>query len=380
MRVCRLRTTLLAICVLTALASHGLADDALSPEAREFFETKVRPALVEHCYACHSAESKIIRGGLRLDSREGMLRGGDSGPELIPGDAAASLVVSALRHESFEMPPEEKLDQSIVAKFSDWIQRGAAAPHEVPSEQPKPRVDPTLARDHWAFQPLRRPHVPVIDDPELADCVRQPVDAFIAGALDEQGWKPAARADKYTLIRRATFDLIGLPPRPEEIEAFINDDSPESFQRLVDRLLASPHYGQRWGRHWLDLVRYADTNGADENHVMPNAWRYRDWVFRSLNRDQPLDDFIVHQMAGDLLTEGADQAEQRELLTATGMLVIGPKMLAEQDKEKMRIDIIDEQIDTVSRTMMGMTIGCARCHDHKFDPISQADYYALAGI
>ncbi len=210
--------------------------------------------------------------------------------------------------------------------------------------------------------------------------IDNPIDAFVWDKLNENHWHPASAADKYTLIRRATFDLLGLPPTQKEIDAFVADDSPTSFQRLVDRLLASPHYGERWGRHWLDLVRYADTNGADENHRMPNAWRYRDWVIRSLNQDLPLDAFITHQLAGDLLPVPSDERQAGDLITATGMLVIGPKMLAEQDKEKMRIDIIDEQIDTVSRTMLGMTIACARCHDHKFDPISTEDYYALSGI
>lgn len=192
--------------------------------------------------------------------------------------------------------------------------------------------------------------------------------------------QPAAAADKRTLIRRATFDLIGLPPTVDEVDAFLADESPDAFARVVDRLLASPHYGERWGRHWLDLVRYATSNGADENHGLPNAWRYRDWVVRMLNQDLPLDQFIIQQLAGDLLPVPADEQQAGDLLTATGMLVLGPKMLAEQDKDKMMIDIVDEQIDTVSRTMLGLTIGCARCHDHKFDPISAKDYYALAGI
>lgn len=381
------------LCMVIALLAHvflglataqdvvtGSVTDSVTDSDFEDFENHIRPVLVEHCYSCHSAKSKIIRGGLRLDSRDAMRTGGDSGPAVVPGDVDGSLIISSLRHDTFEMPPLEKLDEQIVQRFADWIQRGAADPRDASDPPSTQQIDPTRSRDHWAFQPVHRPHVPAIADAVLADWVRQPIDAFIAQSLAGRNWKPAAEADKYALIRRATFDLIGLPPSPEQIDAFIKDDSPESFQRVVDRLLASPHYGQRWGRHWLDLVRYADTNGADENHTMPNAWRYRDWIFNAMNRDQPLDEFIVHQLAGDLLTEGVDPLQQRERLTATGMLVIGPKMLAEQDKEKMRIDIIDEQIDTVSRTMMGMTIGCARCHDHKFDPITAEDYYALAGI
>ena len=366
--------------VVRAAETTPRPSDAANAGGLEFFETHIRPILSEHCYSCHSAEAKIVRGGLLLDSREAMLRGGDTGPAVVPGDVENSLVVSALRHESFEMPPGEKLDDVIVDRFSLWIQSGASDPRDQANPASTRRIDPVAARDHWAFQPVELPVIPTAQDAVRSAWVQNPIDSFVVQALSAKGWRPAGKADKYTLIRRATFDLIGLPPTPEEIEAFIDDNSADSFGRVVDRLLASPHYGERWGRHWLDLVRYADTNGADENHTMPNAWRYRDWVFRSMNRDQPFDEFIVHQLAGDLLTDGADEQTRGELLTATGMLVIGPKMLAEQDKEKMRIDIIDEQIDTVSRTMMGMTIACARCHDHKFDPISAADYYALAGI
>lgn len=373
--------------VVACWSTSAVAEDAAGPQDESerrseirFFENHIRPVLVEHCYSCHSAQAKIVRGGLWLDSREAMLRGGDSGPAIVPGDAEESLIVSALRHESFEMPPRKQLGEVVVQQFTRWISRGAVDPREETPEFNRDRIDPIAAREHWAFQPVTNPAAPAFDDPELQRWVANPIDAFVLEGLCDKGWRPAEPADKYTLIRRVTFDLIGLPPTPAEIEAFLEDDSPDSYQRLVDRLLASPHYGQRWGRHWLDLVRYADTNGADENHNMPDAWRYRDWVIQSMNRDQPLDEFIVHQLAGDMLTAGVDEATHGELLAATGMLVIGPKMLAEQDKEKMRIDIIDEQIDTVSRTLMGLTIACARCHDHKFDPIQSEDYYALAGI
>ncbi|QEG43772.1 PSD1 and planctomycete cytochrome C domain-containing protein [Roseimaritima ulvae] len=360
------------------LVTSGLKLAANEPVDTAFFETRIRPVLHEHCYSCHAADAKIVRGGLLVDSKSGLLEGGDSGPAVVPGDPQDSLLIDALKHESFEMPPDERLPDAVIADFQRWVEGGAPDPRlDTPTAPPtRPDIDP---QDHWAFQPVTSPKVPLVAD-EQRDWIRTPIDAFVAAKLQQQGWHPAPPADKYTLLRRVTFDLIGLPPSEAEIAAFIADDSPESFQRVVDRLLASPYYGQRWGRHWLDLVRYADTNGADENHKMPNAWRYRDWVFQALNRDQPLDEFITHQLAGDLLINGQDEATQRELLTATGMLVIGPKMLAEQDKAKMRIDIVDEQIDTVSRTMFGMTVACARCHDHKFDPISAEDYYALAGI
>lgn len=353
------------------------ADDAIAPADLEFFESRIRPILAVHCYECHSADSKILRGGLRLDTRDGLRKGGDSGPGVVPGKVADSLLISALRHESFQMPPELKLPDRVISDFVTWIEKGAPDPRTQAAPAKLQPVDWEAAAKHWAFQPISDP-VPPAD--AVNDWVRSPIDQFILQRLQREGLTPNGSADKRTLIRRATFDLIGLPPTVDEVNEFLADDSPQSFERVVDRLLESPHYGERWGRHWLDLVRYADTNGADENHAMPNAWRYRDWVVRMLNRDLPLDQFIVQQLAGDLLPVPDSEQEAGNLVTATGMLVVGPKMLAEQDKDKMIIDIVDEQIDTVSRTMLGLTIGCARCHDHKFDPISARDYYALAGI
>jgi Protein of unknown function (DUF1549)/Protein of unknown function (DUF1553) len=224
--------------------------------------------------------------------------------------------------------------------------------------------------DHWAFQPPKEPKIP-----SARSIAGSPLDAFVFSRLEEKRLKPAPPADKRTLIRRATFDLVGLPPTPEEIEVFLQDHSPNAFAKVVDRLLASPHYGERWGRHWLDVARYADSNGMDENLVQANAWRYRDYVIRSLNADKPFDQFVREQLAGDLLPgNGFDR------LIATGFLSLGPKMLAEDDAVKMEMDIVDEQVDTVGKVFMGLTLGCARCHDHKFDPISMADYYGLAGI
>ena len=365
-----------------ATANEPPATPASAGTAEElaFFESKIRPVLVEHCHECHSASSKIIQGGLLLDSRSGIRAGGDSGPGIVPGDQAQSLVLAAIRHETFEMPPDRKLPDSIIADFEAWVMRGAADPREQPSESVarKKGVDWEAARNHWAFRPIADPRPPAIDDPN--GWVENPIDQFVLQTLSAEGMKPAPRVDKWTLIRRATFDLTGLPPTPEEVEAFLADPSPDAYPRLIERLLQSPHYGERWGRHWLDVVRYADSNGADENHDLPTAWRYRDWVVRMFNRDLPFDQFVIQQLAGDMLPTPADEQEAGDLLTATGMLVIGPKMLAEQDKDKMIIDIVDEQIDTVTRTLFGMTVACARCHDHKFDPISSEDYYALAGI
>jgi len=349
----------------------------MSADDLQFFESEVRPLLTDHCYECHAGESRILRGGLRLDHRAGWLRGGDSGPAIVPGDPQNSLLMQAVRYESMEMPPAGRLSEQQTAVLGEWIRRGAPDPRlEAPPAKLQP-VDWDAARKHWAFQPIPDVEPPAESDPLWS---KNPIDRFVRARLRQAGMEPAVAADRRTLIRRATFDLTGLPPTPEETAAFIGDPAEDAFDRVVDRLLSSPAYGERWGRHWLDLVRYATTNGADENHGLPEAWRYRDWVIRSLNVDLPMDQFIVQQLAGDLLPVPEDEQAAGDLLTATGLLVLGPKMLAEQDKEKMLIDIADEQVDTISRTMLGLTLSCARCHDHKFDPLSARDYYALAGI
>lgn len=349
----------------------------IAPQDLHFFETQIRPLLSEHCYECHAGESRILRGGLRLDHREGVLQGGDSGPAIVAGNPEASLLMQAVRYQSMEMPPAGRLPERQIELLAEWIRRGAPDPRiDVPAARLQP-VDWEAGRNHWAFQPV--PHVVPPEEPD-AGWATNPIDRFIRSRLRQEGLEPSPVADRRTLIRRATFDLTGLPPTPEETAAFVNDPAADAFERVVERLLESPAYGERWGRHWLDLVRYATTNGADENHGLPEAWRYRDWVIRSLNADLPLDQFLVQQLAGDLLPVPEDERAAGDLLTATGLLVLGPKMLAEQDKEKMLIDIVDEQVDTISRTMLGLTLSCARCHDHKFDPLSARDYYALAGI
>ncbi len=370
-------THLCTLCVYFSAALPLAAQDVNDPAKIEFFETRIRPVLVQHCYECHAADAKIVRGGLQLDSQAATLHGGDSGLSIVPGNPDDSLLLSAIKHESLAMPPKSKLPDNVIADFEKWIRDGAVDPREEVRPAKLQPVDYEAAQSHWAFQKISDPLPPQV---QTTDWPASPIDQFVLSRLEQTNMRPAASANKRTLIRRATFDLIGLPPTPDEVHAFLADESPEAFAKIVDRLLASPHYGERWGRHWLDLVRYATSNGADENHELPNAWRYRDWVVRMINQDLPLDQFIVQQLAGDMLPAPAHEQQAGDLLTATGMLVIGPKMLAEQDKDKMMIDIVDEQIDTVSRTMLGLTIGCARCHDHKFDPISARDYYSLAGI
>ncbi|MFO0978852.1 MAG: DUF1549 domain-containing protein [Planctomycetaceae bacterium] len=372
------------ILLLTAIVLPGTArgDDALKPDDVTFFEERIRPVLVEHCYECHSANSKILRGGLLVDSRDPFRKGGDSGPAFVAGSPDESLLIKSLRHETYEMPPKGKLPDPVIADFVEWVRRGAPDPRTTATQGKLKPVDWDAAAKHWAFNPVTQPVPPEIQpaDDREASWTSNPIDRFVLTKLRQEGFHPAPQADKRTLIRRATFDLTGLPPTPVEVNEFLADESPDAFAKAVDRLLSSPHYGERWGRHWLDLVRYADSNGADENHGLPNSWRYRDYVIRKFNEDLPLDQFIVQQLAGDLLPVPDDEKAAGDLITATGMLVIGPKMLAEQDKDKMIIDIVDEQVDNVSRTMLGLTMGCARCHDHKFDPLAARDYYALAGI
>jgi hypothetical protein len=341
-----------------------------TPEQVRHFETSVRPLLVEQCQKCHGEKKQFA--GLRLDSRAAILAGGDAGAAIVPGKPAESLLIRAVRQvdDDLKMPPKSKLTDRQITDLVRWVEMGA--PFPVASKSGGASRDP----NHWAFQPPSDPSAPAVKN---AAWPKSPLDNFILAKLEAAGLSPAAPADRRTLIRRVTFDLTGLPPTPAEIEAFVADDRPNTFADLVDRLLASPAYGERWGRHWLDVARYADSNGLDENVAHGNAWRYRDYVVAAFNGDKPYDRFLLEQLAGDLLP-AVDEAQRHELLIATGFLGIGPKVLAEVDEAKMQMDIVDEQIDTVGRELLGLTLGCARCHDHKFDPIDTADYYGLAGI
>jgi hypothetical protein len=345
-----------------------------------FFERHIRPLLVDRCYECHSKQAQKLRGGLDLEHRDGWRKGGDRGPSIEPGNPDASLLIQAVRYEDedLQMPPKGKLSDGEIALLTRWVAMGAPDPRHGEARPPAAaRIDIERGRTFWAFRPPVEPAIPAVRDHSWS---RTPLDHFVLAALEQKGLRPAPAADQRTLIRRATFDLIGLPPTPAEVDAFLADDRPDAFARVVDRLLASPHYGERWGRHWLDVARYADSNGLDENVAHGNAWRYRDYVIAAFNRDKPFDRFLLEQLAGDLLPAQGGEAEAHERLIATGFLALGPKVLAEVDETKMEMDIVDEQIDTVGRTFLGLTLGCARCHDHKFDPIATTDYYALAGI
>jgi hypothetical protein len=368
-----------------AAPAAGRTEEAAEDELA-FFEKEVRPLLSERCYECHSAAKSRPKGGLRLDTRAGWTRGGDSGPALVPGDTEASRLVRAVRYTDaeLEMPPDGKLPASAIAVLEEWVRRGAPAPRT----EPDPRTEtepgsavPAQASEHWSFRPMTEPEPPAVRD---AAWPRNEIDRFVLARLEAEGLAPAPEADRRTLLRRATYDLLGLPPTRAELERFEHDPAPDAWEREIERLLASPHYGERWGRMWLDLARYADSNGLDENLALANAWRYRDWVVRAFNADLSYDRFVTLQLAGDLLPEpvpgeGA-AAALRDQLTATGFLVLGPKMLAEQDKVKLELDVVDEQLDVAGQAFLGLTLGCARCHDHKFDPITQRDYTALAGI
>ncbi|WP_395751918.1 PSD1 and planctomycete cytochrome C domain-containing protein [Prosthecobacter sp.] len=361
-----------ALLVRSAMAAAP-ADDARIA----FFEKTVRPILVKRCYECHSVEAGKSKGGLLIDSRDSILKGGDSGPALVAGDPDKSHIIESVRYQNqdLQMPPKGAMPAAEVKALEEWIKMGAPDPREaVISGKPSaPRIiDLKEGAKHWAFRPISQPPVPKAD-------VANPIDAFITTKLAEKGLTLAAPADKRTLIRRATFDLTGLPPSPQEVDAFLADKSPDSFAKVVDRLLRSPQYGEKWGRHWLDVARYSDSNGLDENIALGTAWKYRDYVVQAINADKPFDQFLTEQIAGDLL-EAKDLPTRKEHVTATAFLNLGAKVLAEPDKEKLTMDVVDEQIDVMGRAFMGLTLGCVRCHDHKFDPIPQDDYYALAAI
>jgi hypothetical protein len=348
-----------------------------TPEGIEFFEKKVRPVLVKHCYSCHSADAKKLKGELHLDTRDGVLRGGATGPAVVPGEPAKSRLVKAVRHAdgAEAMPPKEKLSAEVIADLETWVKMGAPDPRDGgPSTK---RIDPEKARAFWSFRPLSRPAIPALRDPQSE--VRNAIDAFVRAQLDARGLKPAPLADKRTLIRRATYDLTGLPPTPEEVDEFLKDDSPKAFARVVDRLLASPAYGERWGRHWMDVVRYADTAGDNSDYPIPQMYRYRNWIVDAFNRDLPYDEFVRQQIAGDLLPS-KDEADRQAKLIATGYLANTKRFGSYEDERYPWYLTYEDQIDNLGRTFLALTINCCRCHDHKFDPLSQHDYYALYGF
>ena len=356
-------------CVLVGLHSLGAAE----PGGVELFEKRVRPVLVERCYECHGEKKQ--KGGLRLDSAAAVAKGGDSGAALVPGQPEKSLLIKVISWSDpdLQMPPKNKLPDAEIAALTEWVKTGAHDPRtNLQSEISYLKSPPT---NHWAYQPLKKSAPPATKD---SSWPRTDIDRFVLAKLEQKQIQPNADADRATLLRRAYYDLIGLPPTPEQIDSFVNDQSPDAFARVVDRLLASPQFGERWGRHWLDVARYAESVTL-RGFIFKEAWRYRDYVIGSFNEDLPFDQFIREQIAGDLL-DSKSISEKRRRMIATTFLALGNTNLEEQDKAQLRMDIVDEQLDTIGKAMLAQTIGCARCHDHKFDPIPTRDYYAMAGI
>jgi hypothetical protein len=349
-----------------------------SAEGIKYFETHIRPLFAERCFGCHSLRAGKQEGGLRLDHRDGWLKGGDRGRAVIPADAEASLLIQAVRYRDpdFQMPPKEKLPDEAIAALETWIKLGAPAPEKDVAPAIALPSDPVAGKNHWAFQPLNTTDAPAVQDEQWP---RSDIDRFILARLEQEQLKPVPDAAPADLIRRLSFQLVGLPPSPAHIEAYEQSPTPQTLAGIVDELLASPEFGRRWGRHWLDLARYADSNGLDENFLFREAWRYRSWVIDAVNGDMPFDRFLLQQLAGDLLPYDSIEQRDRQRIAA-GFLVVGPKVLLGVKAEKQRLDVADEQIDTIGRAVLGQTLGCARCHDHKFDPVPTADYYALAGI
>lgn len=361
-----------SICLL--IAALVLPQFAWGETPEEFFEKKIRPVLVKHCYECHSAAENKSRGGLQLDTRAGIRHGGDTGPAVVPEKPDESWLLEAIRYESYEMPPSGKLPDAVIADFETWIRAGAADPRD---GEAKPAVEKTIdfeqARKFWSFQPPQKHPLPKVSHPQW---VQRPLDAFVLAQQEAAGLAPNSPADKATLLRRLAFDLTGLPPTPEEVASFVQDSSPDAYERMVDQYLASPHYGERWARLWLDIARYAEDQahivGNNRSLFYPNAYLYRDWVIEALNQDLPFDQFIKLQLAADLMEEQDEQV-------ALGFIGLGPKYYRRGSLEVVA-DEWEDRVDTVSRGLLGLTVACARCHDHKYDPIPTQDYYSLAGV
>ena len=378
-----------AFTVIAAVHVLPLHAEPPTAEGIEFFEKNIRPLLAEQCYGCHSEREAKREGGLLLDSRAGWSVGGVSGAAIAASDTEASLLIRAVRYtdSDLQMPPERPLSKEQVALLERWVAMGAPDPRDEATVEKVRRgnpSDPIAGREHWAFRPLLEGSKQLEESKKLpaanaADWPRSPIDVFVMAKLEENNLQPADDADRRTLLRRVYFQLIGLPPTPEQVAAFLNDNEPNAYDRLVDQLLNSPQFGQRWGRHWLDLARYADSNGLDENFLFREAWRYRNWVIDAVNSDMPYDRFLTEQIAGDLLPyESIEQRDRQRI--ASGFLEVGPKVLLGNNPSQRRMDVADEQLDTIGKSVLGQTLGCARCHDHKFDPVPTADYYALAGI
>ncbi|MCH7726264.1 MAG: DUF1549 domain-containing protein, partial [Planctomycetes bacterium] len=363
---------LTATCVALAGTAFGQAQDEQAKKANAaFFQDKVFPILKAHCFKCHVHEKK---GGLQMLSREALLKGGETGPALVPGKPEDSLLISSINYGEYEMPPSGKLPQDKIDILTRWVELAAPWSPDVKIEPQvteghgPPQIN-EKTKNHWAFKRVQRPAVPKIENVKW---VRNPIDAFILGPLEKNGFAPAHPADRIALLRRAFYDLTGLPPSPEEVDAFLTDDSPRAFEKVVDRLLESPHYGEKWARHWLDVVRYAETNSYERDGAKPFVWRYRDYVIRSLNEDKPYDQFIREQLAGDEIANPTPES-----IIATGFYRLGIWQDEPVSAVKALYDDLDDIVSTTAQGFLGLTINCARCHDHKLDPIPQDDYYRM---
>jgi hypothetical protein len=373
---CRIiSNTMRVVCLLTLLTAAGVR--AQTTEGIDFFEKSVRPLLAKRCYSCHSAKTNAAQGGLYLDSIDSMLKGGKSGaPAVVPGKPESSLLIKAIQrlNKDLTMPPGSPLPFSEVEAIVAWVKMGAPAPRSGGAAIPEwPDYDWEKARRHWAFQPVKDAPPPVVSDPTWS---RHPLDRFIKARLDAKRIQPLGRASRIALIRRATFDLTGLPPTPSEVDAFLADASTEAFEKVVDRLLSSPHYGERWGRHWMDVVRYADTSGCNSDYPIPSMFRYRNYVIDAFNTDKPYDEFLREQIAGDLLP-AKDKEDWQENVVATGYIANSRRFGSRKAEFHLTIE---DTIDNLGKGILGLSVACARCHDHKFDPIPQRDYYALYGM
>lgn len=367
---------------LLAASSISIADE-ISPEQLQFFETKIRPVLIKECYGCHSNKAGNVRGGLRLDTRELTYIGGSSGPAVVPGDTEQSLLLTAMEHIDFEMPPKRKLPEAILEDFRVWIKMGAPDPRTTKLAEIRSTIgkdDIQHAREtFWAYQKPVAVDPPSVANTEWTDTA---IDQFVLSKLESANLQPSSDAVASKVLRRLCHDLVGLPPTAKQINYFNKiwmQDPSEAVEFVVDQLLENEQYGERWGRHWLDVARYAESTGREVNMTYPHAWRYRDYVIDSFNDDKPFNQFVQEQIAGDLLPAATDE-QWAEQLVATTFLAIGPKNVNEQNPVQFKADVVDEQIDATTRVFLGMSVSCARCHDHKFDAIPQSDYYALAGV
>ncbi len=371
-----MKRTLTLLLAGTVVVAARAAGPQFAKTQLDFFESKIRPLLADNCYKCHSATAEKLKGGLLLDTRDGLLKGGETGPAIVPGKPEQSLLIKAVSYSDpdLQMPPRKdggkKLSDPQIADLTAWVKMGAPDSRKTAATA-KYKDAHEAGKTHWAFQPVKKQAPPPV---KQSNWVKSPVDNFILARLEEKGLQPGALADKRTLIRRAYFDLIGLPPTPQQVEAFLNDTSPGAFSKVVETLLASSSYGERWGRYWLDVARYSDTKGSvkknKEDDHYPYAWTYRDYVIKAFNDDKPYNKFILEQIAADKLPPGAD----RTALAGMGFLTVGERFMNNQN------DIINDRIDTVTKGFLGLTVACARCHDHKFDPVPTADYYSLHGI